>query len=187
MMAKPLGDAAIAAMSVVGRVSNMLFSISLGLSQGFQPVSSFNYGAKEYKRVKQSTTFTIGFGTLLIAILCLIAFINAPLVISLFRKESLVIEIGTSALRLMCIGLLFLPLTSVTNMLFQGIGESKKALFIACLQSGAIFIPLVYILTNLFGIKGLISSTPISYSLAFVVSCPMLIKFIQELNEKEAH
>lgn len=187
MMAKPLGDAAIAAMSVVGRVSNMLFSISLGLSQGFQPVSSFNYGAKEYKRVKQSTTFTIGFGTLLIAIFCLIAFINAPLVISLFRKEGLVIEIGTSALRLMCIGLLFLPLTSVTNMLFQGIGESKKALFIACLQSGAIFIPLVYILTNLFGIKGLISSTPISYSLAFVVSCPMLIKFIQELNEKEAH
>lgn len=187
MMAKPLGDAAIAAMSVVGRVSNMLFSISLGLSQGFQPVSSFNYGAKEYKRVKQSTTFTIGFGTFLIAILCLIAFINAPLVISLFRKEDLVIEIGTSALRLMCIGLLFLPLTSVTNMLFQGIGESKKALFIACLQSGAIFIPLVYILTNLFGIKGLISSTPISYSLAFVVSCPMLIKFIQELNEKEAH
>lgn len=187
MMAKPLGDAAIAAMSVVGRVSNMLFSISLGLSQGFQPVSSFNYGAKEYKRVKQSTTFTIGFGTLLIAIFCLIAFINAPLVISLFRKEDLVIEIGTSALRLMCIGLLFLPLTSVTNMLFQGIGESKKALFIACLQSGAIFIPLVYILTNLLGIKGLISSTPISYSLAFVVSCPMLIKFIQELNEKEAH
>ena len=70
MMAKPLGDAAIAAMSVVGRVSNMLFSLSLGIAQGFQPVSSFNYGAGDYKRVKESTVFTIGFGTALIAVLC---------------------------------------------------------------------------------------------------------------------
>ena len=87
MMAKPLGDAAIAAMSVVGRVSNMLFSLSLGIAQGFQPVSSFNYGAGDYKRVKESTVFTIGFGTALIAVLCTLAFINAPLIISLFRSE----------------------------------------------------------------------------------------------------
>lgn len=185
MMAKPLGDAAIAAMSVVGRVSNMLFSLSLGVAQGFQPVSSFNYGARNYNRVKQSTIFTITFGTFLIAILCLLAFINAPLVISLFRKEELVIEIGAAALRLMCIGSLFLPTISVTNMLFQGIGESKKALFIACLQSGAIFIPLVCILTKIFGINGLISATPISYTLAFSVACPMLASFIQKLNIKE--
>ena len=147
MMAKPLGDAAIAAMSVVGRVSNMLFSLSLGIAQGFQPVSSFNYGAGDYKRVKESTVFTIGFGTALIAVLCTLAFINAPLIISLFRSEELVIEIGSAALRLMCFGLLLLPTVSVTNMLFQGIGESKKALFVACLQSGAFFIPLVVILT----------------------------------------
>lgn len=185
MMAKPLGDAAIAAMSVVGRVSNMLFSLSLGVAQGFQPVSSFNYGARNYHRVKQSTIFTITFGTFLIAILCLLAFINAPLVISLFRKEEVVIKIGAAALRLMCIGLLFLPTISVTNMLFQGIGESKKALFIACLQSGAIFIPLVYILTKIFDINGLISATPISYTLAFGVACPMLASFIQKLNRKE--
>ena len=169
MMAKPLGDAAIAAMSVVGRVSNMLFSLSLGIAQGFQPVSSFNYGAGDYKRVKESTVFTIGFGTALIAVLCTLAFINAPLIISLFRSEELVIEIGSAALRLMCFGLLLLPTVSVTNMLFQGIGESKKALFVACLQSGAFFIPLVVILTRAFGVNGLICATPLSYLLAFIV------------------
>ena len=169
MMAKPLGDAAIAAMSVVGRVSNMLFSLSLGIAQGFQPVSSFNYGAGDYKRVKESTVFTIGFGTALIAVLCTLAFINAPLIISLFRSEELVIEIGSAALRLMCLGLLLLPTVSVTNMLFQGIGESKKALFVACLQSGAFFIPLVVILTKCFGVNGLICATPLSYLLAFIV------------------
>ena len=185
MMAKPLGDAAIAAMSVVGRVSNMLFSLSLGIAQGFQPVSSFNYGAGDYKRVKESTVFTIGFGTALIAVLCTLAFINAPLIISLFRSEELVIEIGSAALRLMCCGLLLLPTVSVTNMLFQGIGESKKALFVACLQSGAFFIPLVVILTRAFGVNGLICATPLSYLLAFSVALPMVVKFMRNLIKKE--
>lgn len=185
MMAKPLGDAAIAAMSVVGRVSNMLFSLSLGIAQGFQPVSSFNYGAGDYKRVKESTIFTIGFGTALIAVLCTLAFINAPLIISLFRSEELVIEIGSAALRLMCFGLLLLPTVSVTNMLFQGIGESKKALFVACLQSGAFFIPLVVILTRAFGVNGLICATPLSYLLAFSVALPMVVKFMRNLIKKE--
>ena len=185
MMAKPLGDAAIAAMSVVGRVSNMLFSLSLGIAQGFQPVSSFNYGAGDYKRVKESTVFTIGFGTALIAVLCTLAFINAPLIISLFRSEELVIEIGSAALRLMCLGLLLLPTVSVTNMLFQGIGESKKALFVACLQSGAFFIPLVVILTRAFGVNGLICATPLSYLLAFSVALPMVVKFMRNLIKKE--
>ena len=185
MMAKPLGDAAIAAMSVVGRVSNMLFSLSLGIAQGFQPVSSFNYGAGDYKRVKESTVFTIGFGTALIAVLCTLAFINAPLIIPLFRSEELVIEIGSAALRLMCFGLLLLPTVSVTNMLFQGIGESKKALFVACLQSGAFFIPLVVILTKCFGVNGLICATPLSYLLAFSVALPMVVKFMRNLIKKE--
>ena len=185
MMAKPLGDAAIAAMSVVGRVSNMLFSLSLGIAQGFQPVSSFNYGAGDYKRVKESTVFTIGFGTALIAVLCTLAFINAPLIISLFRSEELVIEIGSASLRLMCFGLLLLPTVSVTNMLFQGIGESKKALFVACLQSGAFFIPLVVILTRAFGVNGLICATPLSYLLAFSVALPMVVKFMRNLIKKE--
>ena len=185
MMAKPLGDAAIAAMSVVGRVSNMLFSLSLGIAQGFQPVSSFNYGAGDYKRVKESTVFTIGFGTALIAVLCTLAFVNAPLIISLFRSEELVIEIGSAALRLMCFGLLLLPTVSVTNMLFQGIGESKKALFVACLQSGAFFIPLVVILTRAFGVNGLICATPLSYLLAFSVALPMVVKFMRNLIKKE--
>ena len=185
MMAKPLGDAAIAAMSVVGRVSNMLFSLSLGIAQGFQPVSSFNYGAGDYKRVKESTVFTIGFGTALIAVLCTLAFINAPLIISLFRSEELVIEIGSAALRLMCFGLLLLPTVSVTNMLFQGIGESKKALFVACIQSGAFFIPLVVILTGAFGVNGLICATPLSYLLAFSVALPMVVKFMRNLIKKE--
>ena len=185
MMAKPLGDAAIAAMSVVGRVSNMLLSLSLGIAQGFQPVSSFNYGAGDYKRVKESTVFTIGFGTALIAVLCTLAFINAPLIISLFRSEELVIEIGSAALRLMCFGLLLLPTVSVTNMLFQGIGESKKALFVACLQSGAFFIPLVVILTRAFGVNGLICATPLSYLLAFSVALPMVVKFMRNLIKKE--
>ena len=85
----------------------------------------------------------------------------------------------------MCLGLLLLPTVSVTNMLFQGIGESKKALFVACLQSGAFFIPLVVILTRAFGVNGLICATPLSYLLAFSVALPMVVKFMRNLIKKE--
>lgn len=53
------GDIAIAAMSVVSRIFNFVFSVALGIGQGFQPVSSFNYGAKKYSRVRKAFWFTL--------------------------------------------------------------------------------------------------------------------------------
>ena len=63
---KPFGDAAIAAMSVVSRYSNFLMCVGLGMGQGFQPVASFNYQAKEYDRVKEGLVFTTCFGLVFI-------------------------------------------------------------------------------------------------------------------------
>ncbi len=53
------GEIAIAAMSVVSRIFNFVFSVALGIGQGFQPVSSFNYGAKKYSRVRKAFWFTL--------------------------------------------------------------------------------------------------------------------------------
>lgn len=183
--AKPFGDAAIAAMGYVGRTSSLIFSVGLGIGQGFQPVAAFNYGAKKYSRVKQGTWFTLGFGTTFIGAISTVCFAFAPNIISLFRKEAEVIEIGGEALRIMCVFLLFLPISVVATMLFQSIGKSVPALILSCLQSGLIFIPLCVILPNFFGIKGIEVSQPIAYFVSSLVSLPMCINFLNHLPQEK--
>ena len=183
--AKAFGDAAIAAMGYVGRTSSLIFSVGLGIGQGFQPVSAFNYGAKKYSRVKKGTLFTLGFGAALIGVISGVGFAFAPQIIGLFRKEAEVIEIGGEALRIMCVFLLFLPISVVGTMLFQSIGKSLPALLISFLQSGAIFIPLCIILPHFFGIRGIELAQPLAYFTASTVSLPMTLVFLRHLPDDE--
>ena len=121
--AKPFGDAAIAAMGYVGRTSSLIFSVGLGIGQGFQPVSGFNYGAKKYTRVKKGSIFTMLFGAGFIGVIALVCFILAPNIISLFRTDADVIAIGSTALRIQCAFLVCLPISVVVfrdQLLRQG-------------------------------------------------------------------
>lgn len=179
--AKPFGDAAIAAMSYVGRTSSLIFSVGLGIGQGFQPVSGFNYGAKKYSRVKKGSLFTLGFGMGFIGILATACFVFAPQIISLFRKETEVIEIGSEALRIQCVALLLLPVSVVATMLFQSIGKSAPALILSCLQSGLVFIPLCLILPSFMGITGIELAQPLAYAVSAAVSLPFMLIFLKKL------
>lgn len=181
MQAKLFGDAAIAAMGYVGRASSLIFSVGLGIGQGFQPVSGFNYGAKKYTRVKKGTLFTLGFGAAFIGILSAVCFILAPQIISLFRKEAEVILIGSEALRIQCVFLLFLPVSVVVTMLFQSIGKSLPALILSCLQSGLFFIPLCLILPQFLGMRGIELAQPLAYFASALVSLPCMLSFLKKL------
>lgn len=182
IQASAFGDVAIASMSVVARVSSLMFSVALGIAQGFQPVSAYNYGAKKYDRVKKATYFTMIFGMCILSILCIICYMNAPMIISLFRKEAEVIEIGTAALRFVCFALPFLPLAAVSNMCFQSIGKSFIAFILACLQGGLIFMPLVTILPIFIGITGIQVAQPLAHVICTCISVPTVIRFFKKLE-----
>lgn len=185
MVAKPFGDAVIAAMGYVGRTSNMIFSVGIGIGQGFQPVAAFNYGAKKYSRVKKGVWFTLAFGMAFIGTLSAICYAFAPQVISLFRKDLQVVQVGSEALRIMCVFLIFLPFSVVGNMLFQSIGKSMTALILACLQSGLLFIPLCILLSQVFGITGIEAAQPVAYFFSALVSFPVTLRFIRRLPKDE--
>lgn len=183
--AKPFGDAAIAAMGYVGRTSSLIFCVGLGIGQGFQPVAAFNYGAKKYSRVRKGTTFTLIFGIAFIGLISALCFAFAPGIISIFRKEAEVVAIGSEALRIQCVALLFFPFSVVATMLFQSIGKSVPALVLSCLQSGLIFIPLCLMLPSFMGVRGIEVSQPIAYVLAAFVSLPMMLSFLRKLSDVE--
>ncbi|MBO5270041.1 MAG: MATE family efflux transporter [Clostridia bacterium] len=179
--AKAFGDAAIAAMGYVGRTSSLIFSVGLGIGQGFQPVSAFNYGAKKYSRVKRATWFTALFGAGFIGVIATACFALAPQIIMLFRSEADVVAIGSEALRIQCVFLVCLPVSVVATMLFQSIGRSLPALVLSCLQSGGIFIPLCCILPHFIEVRGIELAQPIAYFITALISVPFLIVFLRSL------
>lgn len=175
------GDPCIAAMSIVAKCSNLIFSVGVGIGQGFQPVASFNYGAEIYSRVKQGIKFTWKMGTIVVSALSVICFIFAPQVVSAFRDEAEIVSIGTAALRFMCVAMIFLPTVMTGNMTFQSIGKRGRAFFLACLQNGLLFIPFVLILPKFIGLTGIEISQPIAYIISAIITVPLLLSFMKQL------
>lgn len=181
-LTKPFGDAAIAAMSVVNRFSSLVMCVGLGIGQGFQPVASFNYRAKAYKRVKQGLIFTTVLGFCVVFVLASAGFLFADKIVYLFQRSEEVIRIGAPALRYATIGLLFLPLSVPVNMLYQSIRRAGVASFLSILRSGATFIPTLLITTALWGLTGIQISQPIADILTGLCSIPFTVHFLKQKN-----
>ncbi|MBS6931152.1 MAG: MATE family efflux transporter [Lachnospiraceae bacterium oral taxon 082] len=181
-MSMPYGDAAIAAMSIVSRVCNFIFAIALGISQGFQPVSAFNFGAKKFKRVKRAFIFCCGLSMIILGILSVLSLIFSGHIIGLFRDDADVIGVGTFALRAQCIVLFVSPITLAASMMFQGAGENLASSIASFLRSGITFIPMVAILPRFFGIYGIQLAQPLADVISFVVVMPLIVRFFKKIN-----
>ena len=181
-MSMPYGDAAIAAMSIVSRVCNFIFAIALGISQGFQPVSAFNFGAKKFKRVKRAFIFCCGLSMIILGILSVLSLIFSGHIIGLFRDDADVIGVGTFALRAQCIVLFISPITLAASMMFQGAGENLASSIASFLRSGITFIPMVAILPRFFGIYGIQLAQPVADVISFIVVMPLIVMFFKKIN-----
>jgi len=180
------GDSAVAAMSIVGKVSMIIFAVMIGIGQGFQPVVGINYGAKEYKRVKKAIYFTtlLSFGVAIILGTPII--IYAKTIMSWFTKDDFkVIEYGIWALRAQCMAFYLMPISNVINMTLQITGRSWSATFLSCLRQGIFFIPLIIILPKIWGVCGIQYSQPISDFLTGIFSIPFGVKFLKDLKKPQ--
>ena len=177
-LTRPYGDAAIAAMSVVNRFSGFIMCVGLGIGQGFQPVASFNYQAKEYGRVKKGLLATMGIGFAFLCVIVVPCLVFSPQIVCLFQDSKQVIEIGTVALRYACIGTLFLAVSVPINMLYQSIRKPLVSSVLSLLRSGVAFIPVLLVTTKLWGITGIQISQPIADVLTGLISIPFVIAFL---------
>lgn len=174
-------DAAVAAISIDNRILNFLLCVALGIGQGFQPVSAFNYGAKIYSRVKKGFYFALKFGTVIMALAGVVAYIYAKPLITLFRDDPDVISIGVKTLRLQCTVIWLIPVSIYGNMLFQSIGRGKTATLLATFRSGLFLIPSVYILTKLYGLSGLQTCQMVAEVCSVIASWPFIRSFLNSL------
>lgn len=180
------GDAAVAAMSIVNRICFFIFSVGLGIGQGFQPVAAFNYGAKKYGRVRKGFYFTWAAGEVLLGGIALVGMFFPAELVGFFRDDAEVIAIGTVALTAQLVSLFFQPLSVCSNMMFQSIGENKTATFLSMLRSGLYFIPVILLLSKTMGLFGIEISQTIADVLAFFTALPFAVSFLRKLKMLEA-
>ncbi len=178
-MTRPFGDAAIAAMSVVSKYSTFLMCIGLGAGQGFQPIASFNYQAKKYKRVKKALVFLISLALVCFGGVALVSILFAEPIIRLFQPNPEVIEIGSRALRFCTIGLVFSSFSVPVSMLYQGIQQPRISTIMALFRAGLITVPALLLLVPPFGVLGIQLAQPLAEVVAGLVSLPYIIGFLK--------
>ena len=182
----PVGQEAssVAAFTVVSRTTMFAFSLVLGFTQGFQPVCGFNYGARNYRRVKQSYLFALSGAALLLTLLSALGFAFAPQIIALFRDEdALLIEIGTHALRWQCAVFPLVTLSTATNMLFQNIRMPIRSTLLSIGRQGLFFIPAILLLPRLLGLQGVEMTQAVADVCTFLMAIPFAVWIVCRLNK----
>lgn len=179
------GDAAVAAMSIVNRVAFAMYSVALGIGQGFQPVSAFNYGARKYKRLRDGFRTTVIFAEIALVVFSGLILFSPASVIKVFRDDAKVIEIGSRALVLIIIGQLFVPLCMVVEMVMQSTGYRLIASILSSLRNGLIYIPILLIMTNVRGVSGLQEAQPLAYAISFPIAIVFMIYFFRKIPKED--
>ena len=168
------GDAAIAAMSIVNRVTMFANSALIGFGQGFQPVCGMNYGAKKYERVKEGFWFCVKYAFIFLLVVAAAGCIFAEPIITAFRRDDAeVIRIGTTALRFHCVAFPLSAWIVMCNMMLQSIGRAVRASVVAASRQGLFFIPLIFILPQFFGLTGVQMCQMAADIGAFALSLPI--------------
>ena len=185
LAARGYGDAAVAGMSIVSRIFMFIISVAIGVGQGLQPVASFNYGARKYRRVRQAAIFTIEAAFCMLVVLVGLCWVNGDALIRLFRDDPAVTAVALPAFHYQCLAMLLHPIIVVANITFQSVGASGRATFLACCRQGVFFIPLILILPRTHGLFGVEICQPIADVLTFLVSLPFLIAFLQQLGRMD--
>ena len=176
-------DAAIAGMSVAGRIMLMMGSALIGFGQGYQPVCSFNYGAGLTKRVKEGYIFCVKYSTIFLIGIGAVCFVFAPQIISLFSKDPAAIEVGLAALRFMAAAQPLSGAIVISNMMLQSIGKGLKASITASARNGICFIPLILILPQFLGIRGVEMTQACADVLSLFIAVPMALSEIKNFKD----
>ncbi|MBQ8177989.1 MAG: MATE family efflux transporter [Clostridia bacterium] len=168
-------DIPIAIAGIVSKISLIFLSVVIGIIQGAQPIFGFNYGAGNYKRVRDTLKLAvvISFGFSLFAF-ALFMFAPRPL-ISLFGEGSeLYFEFGVKYLRVFLFFTFLNGIQIATTTFFQAIGKATKGALLSLIKQVIFLLPLLIILPMFMGVEGCMFAAPISDLIAFISALVMI-------------
>ncbi|MBU5668349.1 MATE family efflux transporter [Peptoniphilus sp. MSJ-1] len=174
----------LAAVGIVMKVNMIFFCVNIGLSQGLQPISSFNYGAKKYDRVIEVYKKAAKYAILVSTISFVIFQIFPRQILNLFGGGSpLYYEFGVKLFRIMLFFTFINGLQPVTMGFLTSIGLAKKGILISLLRQVILLVPFAFIFANIFGIKGLLFAAPTADFITAICTVIIAKDVLQKLRD----
>lgn len=183
--AKQYGDAIIAAMGVVVRITALGTSMIFGFIKGFQPIAGFSYGTKNHKRLNEATKYSIILSTAFCVVLGIIMISCPAQLISLFTKGNEdMISAGAKSLRANGISIILFGFYTVYSSLFLALGKAKGGLFLGVCRQGICFIPIIFTFPLFWGLNGILYAQPIADGIAAIIAAIMAIFLHKQLRKE---
>lgn len=179
-------DMYVALMSILFSLMQFVWMPVSGMSQGVQPIIGYNYGARNFQRVKQAFRLLFVINLMFSLIIILFVELAPQFFLGLFTNDSELITMGTSSVRLFLIGMAFMGAQSACQNTFLALGEAKTSLFLALLRKVILLFPLAVILPKIggLGVWGLFLAEPISDMIAVAVTTTMFALTSKRLLNK---
>ena len=186
-LAVAYGPLTVAATGIAQKLISLGSYVYQGFASGVQPIMGYNYGAKNYTRMKAVLKAGVITVTTMELILMAAYGILAPTLVDIFTDSPEVIRIGAQAVRAMMLILPFVGSVSMCRMSFQAMGKPVYAFCITLVRQLILYIPLLIIFNKYFGFKGLIHAQPVTEAVMMAVSIMLLLRFIDRINDENSY
>ena len=157
----------------------------IGVNQGSQPIVGYFYGAKNYKKVKETYWLSVIISTLM----CIVGFLAGQFapraLLSIFNTNPEFLELGTHGMKVLTFMLPLLGFQIISSNLFQATGKARIAMFLSLARQVIILLPLILVLPRFFGLEGIWMSTPISDFLSALVTAFFVVRILKEFKVEE--
>lgn len=170
---------------IVMKINMILTSIIIGIAAGSQPIVGYNYGAKNYDRVKKTLKMVLGISTI-VSVISFVLFQTIPeQLISIFGSgDELYNEFACLTFRIFLMLTVFNGIQIASGIFFQAVGKPTKSAFITLSRQILFFVPASIILSKYTGVMGVLYAGPVADALAFLVAVILLLFEVKKLNEK---
>ena len=176
------GDLGIGAYGICNRFIFMFIMICMGLNQGMQPIAGYNYGARQYSRVKQVFWKTALSATVVTMICFIISMLIPRAATGIFTHDKELLDIAEKGLRILGIGLPTVGFQMITTNFFQSLGMVRRSVILALSRQIIFLLPALYLLPLWLGSPGIWLSYPVSDVLSFLLSAYMLRRLFRKFN-----
>ncbi|HOK07015.1 MAG TPA: MATE family efflux transporter [Syntrophales bacterium] len=167
MILSEFGHLALAALGICFRINGLALMVIFGIGHGVMPLVGFNYGARQYDRLKETIHVAVRISAVFAGVSSLAIVVFAVPILALFTDDTSLREIGVSALRLYVALLVLVGPTVVWINLFIGLGKGVASMWLMLVRDLFFLVPALYLFKGLFGLTGVWMAQPFSTLLAF--------------------
>lgn len=176
------GDVAIGGMGAINSLQQLLVLPTIGISHGAQPIIGYNRGAGQYRRIRETLAKAIGAATIVALIGFIATRIIPEVLIGAFGKEEAFRDFGTEAIGIWMLMLPVLGVQIIGSLYFQAVGRPRISLLLTLTRQILVLLPMIIILSGLFGLRGILYAAPVSDFISFALTASFLLVELRRLN-----